>query len=227
MENSAVQSRVKAFRGQGETERKRADGRLAGRPDVEGLRPTLWRTARALTGEGRLDLLRLVAEGGGGLNVLQLAQASKRFEPQVSNDLRALNARGILGVERRNACVYYGLVPDRSLPVAASVQNAFRRLFRSGNLPDDWKGVLVPQLRAFSHFRRLAMMDVLLRSPGLAAQEWRKAVGIPPSSFLHHFKTLLRSGLLREDRSGGFSLLRPAHPVVRVLFDALAGSPLP
>ena len=188
----------------------------------DGLSPTLWRTARSVANEDRLRLVRIVADGGGAVAVSEVAAAAGLPRPTASLYLRALNARGVLGVERRDGRVFYTLQPDRSLPVAAAVQDAFRVLFRREDPPEGWEGRLVPGLRAFSHFRRLDMMEALLRSPGLAPEEWRSAVRIPPSSFAHHFAVLLRSGLLRRDDGNRFFLVRPSNPVLAALFATLA-----
>ena len=198
---------------------------MGNRETPDELAPTLWRTARALANEDRLRLLRIVADGGGTEPVSQVASVAGLPRPTASLYLRALNARGILGVERRDGRVFYTLKPDRSLPVAASVQDAFRALFRRGGPPVGWEERLVPGIRAFSHFRRLAMMEALLRSPGLDPEAWRGAVRIPPTSFAHHFAVLLRSGLLRRDGRGRCSVVRPSDPICGALFAALASIP--
>ena len=159
------------------------------------------------------------------MTVSQLATAVGLPRPTASLYLRALNARGVLGVSRHDGCVFYDLSPDRSLSVAVTVQAAFRTLFRRGPQPDGWERRLVLGIRAFSHFRRIAMMEALLRSPGLAPEEWRATVRIPPSSFAHHFAVLLRSGLLRRDEKERCRLVSPDDPVLAALFGTLAGRP--
>ena len=192
------------------------------------MKPSLWRTARAIANADRLRLVRIVSDGGGAMSVSQVAGAAGLPLPTASLYLRALNARGILGVERHDGRVFYTLSPDRSLPVAASVQAAFKAIFRRGGPPDGWEERLVPGIRAFSHFRRLAMMEALMRSPGLTPEEWSERVRIPPIAFTHHFAVLLRSGLLRRDDRDRCSLVRPRDPVLAALFATIdAGSAKP
>ena len=101
------------------------------------LKPTLWRTARALANKDRLNLMRLVSTAKGARGVVELAAEAKLPVPTASTYLRALNTRGLISVIRLGPYVYYGTVSDRSLPVAAEIQKSFARLFAMKNLPKD------------------------------------------------------------------------------------------
>ena len=126
-----------------------------------GLKPTLWRTARALANVDRLNLLRLVSLAKGSKGVVELAAEANVSASTASTYLRALNARGLISVIRSGPYVYYGTGSDRSLPVAAEIQKSFARLFAIKNLPKDWASRLLPLLQAYSHPRREAIVRLL------------------------------------------------------------------
>ena len=59
------------------------------------LRPALWRTCRVIANETRLQLLwHIFAKGE--LCVSQLVQRTGATQPNASNQLRALSARGLI-----------------------------------------------------------------------------------------------------------------------------------
>ena len=64
------------------------------------LKPTLWRTARALANGDRLNLMRLVSTAKGAKGVSELAAEAGLPIPTASVYLRALNARGLISVVR-------------------------------------------------------------------------------------------------------------------------------
>ena len=72
------------------------------------LKPTLWRTARALANPDRLNLMYLVANAKGEKGVVELAGEAGLPVPTASTYLRALNARGLISVVRVASFVYYG-----------------------------------------------------------------------------------------------------------------------
>ena len=110
----------------------------------------------------RLNLLRLVAISKGEKGVAELAAEAGLPVPTASLYLRALNARGLISVVRSGPYVYYGTGSDRSLPVAISIQKAFRKLFALKELPADWTDRLLPLLRAYSNPRRETIVRIFL-----------------------------------------------------------------
>ena len=75
------------------------------------LSPTLWRTCRVLAGGTRLALLRRVIKHP-GLSVSELVAAEKIDLARASQELRRLQARGIVDVEREGRRVRYFPEPD-------------------------------------------------------------------------------------------------------------------
>ena len=118
------------------------------------LKPTLWRTARALANPDRLNLMYLVANAKGEKGVVELAGEAGLPVPTASTYLRALNARGLISVVRVASFVYYGTKSDRSLPAAIAIQEAFRRLFSRKALPKDWTARLLPLVKGYANPRR-------------------------------------------------------------------------
>ena len=73
------------------------------------LRPTLWRTCRALMNDARLELLRAVVEHNDELNVSELARLVNVSQPAATIALRLLQSRGLIGVRRERLSVFYNL----------------------------------------------------------------------------------------------------------------------
>lgn len=178
------------------------------------LRPTLWRTVRAVLNEQRLRLLRDVFVHDGEFYVRQVARRAGLDDPIASIYLRQMNARGLLGVRRDRIKVYYNTEPDRSLPEAVAIQSVLRSCV-SGPQKKGWELRLMTVLRGFSHFNRLAILLRLAQGPASYAQLC-DAMGICVKSFYHHMHYLRCAGLVDTafvDGAAVFVLVRPEHPV--------------
>ena len=184
------------------------------------LKPTLWRTARALANRDRLNLLRLVAISKGEKGVAELAAEAGLPVPTASLYLRALNARGLISVVRSGPYVYYGTGSDRSLPVAISIQKAFRKLFALKGLPADWTDRLLPLLRAYSNPRREAIVRIIAMRQPLRYVELHMRSGICETSFLRHLGVLTAAGIVTLDPNGSYSLAKPRNSLAAVFLDA-------
>ena len=125
------------------------------------LRPTVWRTARALANANRLRLLREVWKSRGRLSVTELAERLGMAVSTTSQYLRALNARGLISVGRSGSYVYYADGKDRSLPEAQAIQDAFSSLFSQRRLSDGWGKPLLAVLRAYL-FKNRRVEDVVV-----------------------------------------------------------------
>lgn len=184
------------------------------------LKPTLWRTARALANCDRLDLMRLVSAAKGAKGVSELATESGLPIPTASVYLRALNARGLISVVRVGPHVYYGTRPDRSLPTAVRIQKSFARLFALPSLPEDWKERLIPILRAYSNPRREALVRILLTAQPIGYGGLHKASGLCETSLLRHLGVLMASGIVMRGEDGSYSLAKPSNSLSAVFLDA-------
>ena len=185
------------------------------------LRPTIWRTARALANDKRLNLLRLVAKSEGKVDVTRLAKEAKLPKPIASNYLRALNARGLISVVRVKAFVYYGTESDRSLPTAIAIQKAFARLFAQPSLSKNWTRQLIPLFKGYAHPRREKIVKILHESQPISFEDLSQVSGIPKPSLLRHLYTLTSGGIVEQDDQRRFILAEPQDALAAAFFDAL------
>ncbi|MGN0853356.1 MAG: ArsR family transcriptional regulator [Kiritimatiellia bacterium] len=188
----------------------------------DDLRPTLWRTVRAVLNEQRLRLLRDVFAHDGEFYVRQVAKRAGLDDPIASIYLRQMNARGLLGVRRDHVRVYYNTMPDRSLPEAVAFQAALRASL-AGRLAKGWELRLMTVLRGFSHFNRLTILRRLAESPANHVQLSR-AAGICAKSVYHHLRYLRCARLVDATTRDGedvFALVRPENPVAACLLRIL------
>ena len=184
------------------------------------LKPTSWRTARALANSDRLHLMQLVSAAMGARGVSELAAAADIPIPTASIYLRALNARGLVNVVRVGPYVYYGTGSDRSLPVAASIQKSFASLFARKDLPDDWTARLLPLLRAYSSPRREAIVRTLVKARSIRYDEFRRLSGMCTTTFLRNLGKLLDAGIVVRDTEGFYSLAKPQNSLAAAFLAA-------
>jgi len=185
------------------------------------LKPTLWRTARALANADRLKLMRLVANAKGEKCVVELAAESGLPVPTASTYLRALNARGLISVKRSGSYVFYGTAADRSLPVAMSMQRAFRNLFARKTLPPDWEERLLPLVKAYANPRREEIVRTLREHQPLRFVELHRRVGICETSLLRHVKALVSAGIVARSANGEYTLAKPSNSLSAAFLTAL------
>ena len=191
------------------------------------LKPTLWRTARALANPYRLNLMRLVANAKGAKGVCELATEANLSVSATSTYLRALNARGLISVIRSGSFVYYGTGSDRSLPVAVAIQGAFRRLFAKKELPTNWQDILLPILNAYSNQRREAMVRSLSKYSGISYLEFHDQSNLCETSFLRHLRILVNAGVVSIDSNRLYSLAKPRNSLEAILLAESCGQSLP
>ncbi len=189
------------------------------------LKPTYWRTCRALANEDRLRLFKAVVENEGRFSVRQYARLLGLQDDVASVYLRQMNARGLLGVTREHIKVFYNLNTDRSLPQAAELQHALAAYVK-GNLPDGWEEALVRLFKGFTHFNRLAII-VRLSKGKATLLELESAIGTVVKSIYHHLRFLYAAGLVETHRIGQekivYVLRKPANPVAKVLLRHVLG----
>ena len=184
------------------------------------LKPTLWRTARALANRDRLNLMRLVSTSKGARGVSELAAKAGLPIPTASIYLRALNARGLISVTRVGPYVYYGTGSDRSLPTAVRIQKSFVRLFALPRLPKDWKDRLIPVLRAYSNPRREALVHALRMIKPIEYSGLYQASGLCETSFLRHLGILMAAGIVVRGKGGLYTLAKPSNSLAATFLSA-------
>ncbi len=186
------------------------------------LKPTLWRTARALANSDRLNLMYLVSTAKGKKGVVELAAEANLPVPTASLYLRALNARGLISVVRSGSYVYYGTGSDRSLPVAMSIQESFRKLFAHKKLPAGWTDKLLPILRAYSNPRRESIVRLLQTRQPMRYVEFLRQSGLCETSFLRHLDILTSAGIIALDDKSSYVLAKPVNSLAAVFLGALS-----
>ena len=185
----------------------------------EELRPTLWRTARALANKNRLLFFRAVWLSKGKKGVSELAKEVGLSISTASVYLRALNARGLISVRRITSRVYYGNGTDRSLPEAQLLQAAFAKIFSKKNLPDDWLADLIPTLHAYSHLRRITILQYLAEAHR-GFTDLSSVTGIPEMSLARHLRVLSTAKIISCDENL-YSIVKP-HNVLQSAFLEIA-----
>ena len=156
------------------------------------LNPTLWRTCRTLAGQTRIRLLRQILQHP-EQNVSEMAAATGISQSAASQDLRRLQSRGLLRRENQGSSVIYRLVPDPQVPSAALLVEALKKALSS---PDD--GEFLGLAKAFSHERRIQILQVLLNGPqdrtGL-----RTITRIRTTPLNHHLRSLMEAGCVQQE----------------------------
>lgn len=176
------------------------------------LNPTLWRTCRVLAGPTRLRLLRLILAKPGA-TVSRLAADADISLSRASQELRRLQSRGLIGVERHQAFVHYLPAPDPQVPSARPLLLALKAAFdRGGRAQDETIRLLAA---ALSHPRRILLLRELLNGPR-TLRMLQSALGIPYGSAVRHLR-LLENGHLVHERSRVFRSARNAHPLAQCL----------
>lgn len=150
------------------------------------LRPSFWRTCRALKNRHRLNLLKAVFDFEGEFGVTAFGERAGLPESTASEYLRQMNARGLIGVRRERQFVYYNTMRNRSLPRAISLQAAFIAFFKTCP-KGDWQTPLLKLLQGYTHPNRLTRFVSCLtggRQPsGNSRPLWASASETPITTF--------------------------------------------
>ncbi len=174
------------------------------------LRPTLWRTCRVLANTTRLRLLWILFQTE-GLCVADLAGLTGISEPNASNQLRALNARGLIAPRRKSLRVFYRPEANTEVEHAPTLLNALRDCCEN-RMP---LSAVIRQATAFTHARRIAIARALAEGPASFGALHEKT-GIPPSCLPHHLRKLEARGFIRRGY-GVYHQNSPGNPFGRVL----------
>ena len=155
------------------------------------LQPTAWRTCRALANRSRLAMLRLLLLAP-GQTVTAVARRLHQPLPLVSLNLRALEARGVLAVQRRGRQAAYR--PSLALnPIStAGLAIALRARLRPSSAA---LNAVYRLMTAFTHPRRVEIYRLLQRGPGTVAQ-LRMASHISERALRRHLQKLATRGFV-------------------------------
>jgi len=174
------------------------------------LRPTLWRTCRAIACETRVKLLWLIFQGE-ELSVQELAEMAEISLSNASNQLRRLSSRGLISFRREKMRVIYRAEANESLDAAPMLLDALRACNERNT---SFKTVM-QMATAFTHERRIEIVNALQgrRKP---FHELTEKTGISPSALSRHLDKLERRGFVKY-RDGCYLLSTPGNPLGRTL----------
>ncbi len=187
-------------------------------PMSETLQPTLWRTCRALASHQRLRLLEVLYKNG-EMTVTQVARKAGRTLSAVSENLRALNARGLLKVRRRGRYVYYRIGADASVPGAAELLRAVMTVLHSRR---DGRSFCFKALTGLTHYRRHTLLYVL-HQRAHAFTDLSRDAKIPGPALKRHLRKLRDRDLI-EFKNGAYRLAKSRDPLRNALLK-LSSSP--
>jgi DNA-binding transcriptional ArsR family regulator len=172
----------------------------------DSLQPSLWRTCRALANYRRLRLLQILDQRG-ETTVSQMAELTGRPVSEISQGLRALNARGLLKVRRHWRNVYYRAGGDPTVPWAAELLRAITPVLRDG---EDGMLLAFSALTSFTHYRRQQIIWAL--DEGRVLAELQRKVGASRPALRRHLRKLRTRGMVDYKRG----LYRKAQPPDRL-----------
>ena len=176
------------------------------------LTPTLWRTCRVLAGPTRLELLRRIIDLPDQC-VSELTEAAGLSETRASQELRRLQARGLVQAIRAGRWLRYRPVPDPKVPSAKPLLEALALALARGAGEADEQTIAVA--KAFAHDRRLKLVRLLKGGP-CGGGELEFLAGMPRPSLFRHLQALKEGGVVRRTKAG-WELAPNAHPLAKAL----------
>lgn len=180
---------------------------------IEGpeLRPTLWRTCRVLANRRRLQLLQYLIDHGSH-SVSQLAGELDLPENTATQYLRALNARGLLQVQRQGREVFYRAGPNPTLPETKPLLRAISRIVET---QEDSIDYVFHHVTAFTHWRRIRIIQVMGRHDW-SFGDLQSKTSISKPALSRHVEKLIQRGYLSQD-GNVYRCLRPRAVLPKVL----------
>ena len=173
------------------------------------LTPTLWRTCRVLGSPTRLRLLRHIVRLDRAC-VQQLGDLESLSEPRASQELRRLQARGLVRAERDGRYVFYRPSPDPKVPSARPILEAAKLALE--NHPDD---ETVRLAWAFGNQRRLDILHALQTGP-CDYEILNMRVDMSINTMSRHMQILADNGLVvRQDKI--WRLGKVTHPLTKAM----------
>lgn len=181
-----------------------------------GLSPTLWRTCRILSGATRISLFRRIIQIPGQC-VSELAKAEKVSRPRASQELRRLQSRGLVRVERSGRYARYYPESD---PLVSSAQPLLRAMGETfGRMKPETGEQIAKMAMGLSHAKRMDIVRALRAGPldirGLAAK-----LRMPVETLRHHLGFLENGGWV-ECAETTWKLAANDSPLAKCLMNLL------
>lgn len=155
------------------------------------LQPTLWRTCRVLANRTRLQMLGLLLQHP-DQTVSAVADQLKLSLPAASQNLRALEARGLLTVRRVSRRVKYRIGTGPSGEATRELIGALRRAFRRGPAPVE---TLFNLATAFTQPRRIEIFRALQQEPQ-SRRQLKALTGMSSRALARHLRKLEARGFV-------------------------------
>jgi len=128
-------------------------------------------------------------------SVSELAAVAGMRVAVASPHLRALNARGLLQVERRGRWVCYRPGPDVAMPGSALILGAIKQTVDVEEEPVE---AVYRQVTAFTHPRRVAIVRALVGGP-LTSRQLQQRTRISLRALCRHLRKLADRGIVMTD----------------------------
>lgn len=182
------------------------------------LAPTIWRTCRMLANERRLRVLEHVLRAR-RTSVTQTASACKLPLQQAGGNLRGLQSRGLLAVERVGRWTFYWPQADPSVRDAAELLQIIATAIQRQESTHD----MMYALTACTHPRRLLLLQALRNGPLTAEQLVLRCHISLPAVYRHADKLLRRGALVQDAVHQPYRLARPSNPLLADLVTLVTG----
>jgi len=174
------------------------------------LRPTLWRTCRAIACETRLRLLWGIFKQN-DLCVAELAHEVGISEQNASIQLRALSSRGLIMPLRQNLKIIYQPEANAELESVGDILDALHKNFENRMSYE----TVIQQATAFTHDRRIQIVRILKDSPATFGELLEKTGASIPALTLHLNK--LEARRFVKLKGTHYMLTNPGNPLGHVL----------
>ncbi len=183
------------------------------------VRPTLWRTCRALANMQRLQMMMLLNDAG-AMGVSRMAQEMECTTGEASEALRILNARGLLRVRRLGRNVYYVIGANTSISWTSPLLHAVMEELKSGR---DGRECAFKALTGLTHYRRHRILyELSLEDMDLA--RLRARTGISKSALQRHLRKLCMRGLVTQKKAS-YCRARPRNILKKTLLSLSSNPP--
>ena len=180
------------------------------------LNPTLWRTCRVLAGQTRLAFLRqLYAHPGQSVSSLALAVHVGLSD--ASQELRRLQSRGLLQVDRMGRFTVYRLGADPQVPSAAPLLKAIQAALALH--PSDRDPEMCVIANGLAHERRIAIAHILLETPRTMF-DLQMRLHLSSYGLAQHLRSMEESGFAKQKGELIYFQV-PPHPLARALANLL------
>ena len=138
---------------------------------------------------------------------------------QASINLRWLQSRGLLAVERVGRWTFYSPQADVRVRDAA----ALLRIMTASIRRRDDRQQMMQALTAFTHPRRLLLLQALMTSPLTAEQLVRRCQFSLPAVYRHADKLLRRGAIAQKAEHQPYCLVKPSNPLLADLMVLVTG----